>query len=61
MDDIRKAIAEFIIIDQQPFRVVEGEGFKRLMAKALPKFQLPSRVTVARHCLRIYQEEKKKL
>ncbi|KAH0675339.1 hypothetical protein KY285_023140 [Solanum tuberosum] len=31
------------------------------MAKALPNFELPSRVTVARHCLKIYQEEKEKL
>ncbi|XP_070048899.1 zinc finger BED domain-containing protein RICESLEEPER 2-like [Nicotiana tomentosiformis] len=31
------------------------------MAKALPNFELPSRVTVARDCLKIYQEEKEKL
>ncbi|KAH0689553.1 hypothetical protein KY285_016712 [Solanum tuberosum] len=31
------------------------------MAKAFPNFEVPSRVTVARHCLRIYQEEKEKL
>ncbi|KAG5617679.1 hypothetical protein H5410_017503, partial [Solanum commersonii] len=43
VEDIRRAIAEFIIIDEQPFKVVEGEGFKQLMAKALPNFELPSR------------------
>ncbi|XP_060210333.1 zinc finger BED domain-containing protein DAYSLEEPER-like [Lycium barbarum] len=31
------------------------------MTKTLPNFKLPSRVTIARHCLRIYQEEKDKL
>ncbi|KAH0670555.1 hypothetical protein KY290_025971 [Solanum tuberosum] len=61
MDEIKRAITEFIIIDEQPFRAVEGEGFKKLMAKAFPNFEVPSRVTVARHCLRIYQEEKEKL
>nr|XP_033508108.1 zinc finger BED domain-containing protein RICESLEEPER 2-like [Nicotiana tomentosiformis] len=48
VEDIRRAIAEFVIIDEQPFKVVEGEGFKNLMAKALPNFELSSRVTVAR-------------
>ncbi|KAH0670553.1 hypothetical protein KY290_025970 [Solanum tuberosum] len=61
MEDIKRAIAEFFIIDEQPFKVVEGEGFKKLMAKALPNFELPSQVIVARHCLKIYQEEKEKL
>ncbi|OIT04756.1 hypothetical protein A4A49_52898 [Nicotiana attenuata] len=61
VDDIRRAIAEFVILDEQLFRVFEGEGFKKLMAKALPYFELPSLVTVARHCLRIYHEEKEKL
>lgn len=59
--EVRRAIAEFIIIDEQPFRVVEGEGFKRLMSLILPNYNLPSRITVARQCLRIYQEEKPKL
>ncbi|XP_070036143.1 zinc finger BED domain-containing protein RICESLEEPER 2-like [Nicotiana tomentosiformis] len=61
VEDIRRAIAEFVIIDEQPFKVVEGEGFKNLMAKALPNFELSSRVTVARDCLKIYQREKEKL
>ncbi|XP_049364277.1 zinc finger BED domain-containing protein RICESLEEPER 2-like [Solanum verrucosum] len=61
MDEIKRAITEFIIIDEQPFRAIEGEGFKKLMAKSFPNFDVPSRVTVARHCLRIYQEEKEKL
>ncbi|KAH0691526.1 hypothetical protein KY289_018884 [Solanum tuberosum] len=61
VENTRRAIAEFVIIDEQPFKVVEGEDFKKLMAKALPNFELPSRVTVARHCLKIYPEEKEKL
>jgi hypothetical protein len=27
----KKVVAKFIILDEQPFRVVEGEGFKQLI------------------------------
>ncbi|KAH0691482.1 hypothetical protein KY289_018840 [Solanum tuberosum] len=59
--EVKKAVAEFVILDEQPFKVVEGEGFKRLMTLILPNYELPSRITVARQCLQIYQEEKNKL
>ncbi|KAH0725483.1 hypothetical protein KY284_001348 [Solanum tuberosum] len=59
--EVKKAIVEFVILDEQPFKVVEGEGFKRLMTLILPNYELPSRITVARQCLQIYQEEKNKL
>ncbi|KAH0748649.1 hypothetical protein KY290_027881 [Solanum tuberosum] len=59
--EVKKAISEFVILDEQPFKVVEGEGFKRLMTLILPNYELPSRITVARQCLQIYQEEKNKL
>lgn len=51
VDEVKRTIVEFVIIDEQPFRVVEGEGFKKLMAKVLPNFEVPSRETIATHCL----------
>ena len=37
-----KLIVEFISVDTQPFTVVEGVGFRRLIAKAEPRYMLPS-------------------
>uniref|UniRef100_A0A3Q7IWD2 hAT-like transposase RNase-H fold domain-containing protein n=1 Tax=Solanum lycopersicum TaxID=4081 RepID=A0A3Q7IWD2_SOLLC len=42
-------------------RGCEGEGLKKLMAKAFPDFEVPSCVTIARHCQIKYQEEKENL
>jgi len=61
VNEVRRAIAEFVIINEQPFKVVDGEGFKRLMSIVVPNFELPSRLTIARQCLKIYHEEKEKL
>lgn len=50
-----------IIIDELPFRFVEGEGFIDFMKSTQPLFKMPSRFTVARDCYQIYLDEKKKL
>ena len=41
-DVIRKAIAEMIIVDELPFRFVDGRGFRKWMALACPRFRVPS-------------------
>lgn len=61
MDEIKRAIVKFVIIDEQLFTTIEGEGLKKLMAKAFPDFEVPSCVTIARHCQIKYQEEKENL
>lgn len=40
---IRRALCEMIIIDELPFRFVEGQGFRRFILVACPRFQIPSR------------------
>ena len=60
----RKALAEMIIIDELPFRCVEGYGFKIYVTTLQPKLRLkdiPSRQTVARDVIGIYNSEREKL
>ncbi|KAL6861856.1 hypothetical protein ACP4OV_017556 [Aristida adscensionis] len=57
----RTALAKMVIIDEMAFSVVEGEGFKYYSNTLEPRFELPSRITTARDCWRIYLEEKVKL
>lgn len=39
---ITKTMAEFIVIDSQPFSVVEAKGFRRVVNKLNPLYQCPS-------------------
>ncbi|KAL4607447.1 hypothetical protein ACB092_09G175100 [Castanea dentata] len=60
----RKALAEMIIIDELPFRLVEGYGFQKYSTTLQPKLQIreiPSRQTVARDVIGIYGIEREKL
>ena len=47
-----------IIVDELHFSFVEHSGFIDFMAEVEPRFEVPSRVTVARDCLRVYIREK---
>ncbi|KAK2415525.1 zinc finger BED domain-containing protein RICESLEEPER [Trifolium repens] len=56
--ECRLELAKMIIIDELPFKHVEGVGFKRFMSRAQPRLKIPSRVTIARDCMQLYKEEK---
>ncbi|KAL4581977.1 hypothetical protein LXL04_006513 [Taraxacum kok-saghyz] len=60
-DAIRTSLAHMLIIDELSFRFVEKEGFRYFMSVTCPKFQLPSRITIARDIYQVYVDEKKKL
>ncbi|XP_050233262.1 zinc finger BED domain-containing protein RICESLEEPER 2-like [Mercurialis annua] len=60
-DDVRQAIVFMIIVDELPFKFVEGAGFKRLIQIACPKFNMLSRWSVTRDCYQLYLNEKLKL
>lgn len=57
----RKALAKMVIMDELPFRSVEGEGFRHFCQVMQPKFMPLSRTTVARDVLQLFSDEKAKL
>ncbi|XP_072060642.1 zinc finger BED domain-containing protein RICESLEEPER 2-like [Arachis hypogaea] len=57
----RNALARMIIVDELPFKFVEGEGFRFYMSIVQPRFPLPGRITVAKDCWNLYISEKNRL
>lgn len=55
------ACCEMIVLDELPFNVVEKEGFRRFCSVAVPRFQVPSRRTIVRAFLEMYEDKKEKL
>ncbi|KAJ9561442.1 hypothetical protein OSB04_006602 [Centaurea solstitialis] len=60
-EKIRNALAKFVVKDEQPFNVVDGEGFREFCQVMQPKFHLPSRMTVSKDVLKLFSEERTKL
>ena len=58
---IRIALCYIIIVDELPFKFVEGEGFKNFMSVVCPRFKIPNRWTASRDCYNAYVEAKLKL
>ncbi|RZC53648.1 hypothetical protein C5167_012502 [Papaver somniferum] len=54
----RKALVVFIIVDEKPFKIVEGEGFRVFCQMLEPRFKMPSRMTIYRDLLQLYLDEK---
>ena len=60
----RKALAKMVIINELPFRFVEGYGFQRYSTTLQHKLRIrdiPSRQTVTRDVIGIYDVEREKL
>uniref|UniRef100_A0A803N8F3 Uncharacterized protein n=1 Tax=Chenopodium quinoa TaxID=63459 RepID=A0A803N8F3_CHEQI len=58
---IRKALSEMVIVDELPFKFVEGVGFKQFCNVMEPRFHVPSRITVAKDCYETFLTQKRKL
>ena len=53
------SIVEWIVLDLQPFSVVESESFIRLINKLDPHYRLPSRHTIKRLIIDEFEERRK--
>lgn len=61
IEDLRNSFAEMIIEDEQPFVLSERPGLRKFLAKACPRFTLPSRRTTTRACVKVYDVQRLKL
>ena len=50
-----------IVIDELPFKFVEGKGFKNFVFTTCPRFKFPSRWKVSRNCFGSYVDERIKI
>lgn len=57
--EITEGCVHMIVVDELPFRFVEGEGFKYFCKRACPYWVIPCRQTIAKHVLSMYKSEKK--
>jgi hypothetical protein len=58
---IMEALAKMVIVDELPFKFVEGEGFHDFMKTIESRFKIPSHYTVVKDCMKIFISEKEKL
>ncbi|XP_050939368.1 zinc finger BED domain-containing protein RICESLEEPER 2-like [Cucumis melo] len=65
LEGCREALVEMIIVDELPFKFVNGKGFKKFVDKLTcgnhTRFVVPSQFTVARDVLKLYVNEKNRL
>ncbi|XP_063219365.1 zinc finger BED domain-containing protein 4-like [Bacillus rossius redtenbacheri] len=55
-------IAEMICVDMQPYDIVNNDGFRRLMSKAVPRYNIPSRKHMADTVIpKMYEKVKNKV
>ncbi|XP_038684005.1 SRSF protein kinase 2-like [Tripterygium wilfordii] len=58
---IQDSLIEWIICDELPFMIVKSPKFKQLCKSMEPRFDVPSRQTVARHVFKLYNAQKLKM
>ncbi|PWA60048.1 zinc finger BED domain-containing protein RICESLEEPER 2 [Artemisia annua] len=59
--EIKKALIELVVLAELPFKFVEHPAFIKFGKKMQPRFNMPSRFTIARDIAKFYLEERKSL
>ena len=57
-DECRQALAKMVIINELLFNFIEGQGSKLFARTMQSRFDIPSRFTIMRDCLKFYVKEK---
>lgn len=57
----RKDLATMIILHEYPFSIVDHAGFREYSKNLQPLFKMVGRTTITNDCVKIFEEEKKKL
>jgi hypothetical protein len=55
---LRNGLAEYFIESEMPFRHVDSHSFRKLVNLVEPRFNVPSRNTLQKDCLKVYEREK---
>ncbi|KMT03829.1 hypothetical protein BVRB_8g189720 [Beta vulgaris subsp. vulgaris] len=61
MLSMREGIANWIVMHEKPFSVVEEEGFNMMLKRGIPQWTSVSRHTIKTDAFKVYEAEKKKL
>ena len=54
----KQAVLDWIILDMQPFKVVEGEAFRNMISSFDPNLQLPTRNTIRKFIIKSFEKRK---
>jgi hypothetical protein len=55
---LRNGLAKYFIESEMPFRHVDSHSFRKLVNLVEPRFNVPSRNTLQKDCLKVYEREK---
>ncbi|XP_031248675.1 zinc finger BED domain-containing protein RICESLEEPER 2-like [Pistacia vera] len=58
---MRELVAQWVLMHEHPFKVIEQAGFNNLLRYASPGWEKISHVTSKYDCMKVYEMEKKKL